>query len=124
MRIGEVTEAGDPVARLTVRGSRGNEREISAVLDTGFNGFLALSPHLIERLALEPLDTRVPVVLASGEERLLETYEATALLGEKPRNIVVVEAGEPLVGMALLWGFELHIECWERGQVEVQRRAT
>ncbi len=124
MHIGEVTREGDVTIRLTVRGAGGSEQDISAILDTGFNGFLALPPRLVEALGLESLETRVPVVLASGEERLLETYEATALLDATPHVIVVVEAAEPLLGTALLWDHELHIECWERGRVQIQPRAA
>ena len=37
---------------LQVRGPGGQEEDIEAVIDTGFNGFLTLSPALVTRLAL------------------------------------------------------------------------
>jgi hypothetical protein len=38
--------------RLLIRGPGGPEQEIEAVIDTGFNGFLTLSPALVRRLGL------------------------------------------------------------------------
>ena len=38
----------EATVRLVVRGSGGQEQEIEAVIDTGFNGFLTLSPALVE----------------------------------------------------------------------------
>jgi hypothetical protein len=48
-----------------VRGSEDTEREIEALLDTGFNGFLALPAVLIDDLDLRPLG-REQITLASG----------------------------------------------------------
>ncbi len=54
---------------LFVRGPHGQEEDIEAVIDTGFNGFLTLSPALVRRLALPHLG-QSRAVLASGQEEI------------------------------------------------------
>ena len=64
---GVVNSAFDAVVNLVIRGSSGRAREIEAVIDTGFNGFLTLPPALVSELGL-PLVTRGTAFLADGEE--------------------------------------------------------
>jgi hypothetical protein len=47
-------------------------------------------------------------------------YEATIGFGGAVHSVEVVEAGEPLVGMGLLWGFDLRIQCMYGGQVVLE----
>jgi predicted aspartyl protease len=42
----------EAVIRLRVQGPGGHERELDAVIDTGFNGFLTLPPLLVNELGL------------------------------------------------------------------------
>ena len=42
---GVVNAAYEAVIRLSLRGPSGQAREIDAVIDTGFNGFLTLPPR-------------------------------------------------------------------------------
>ena len=66
---GIVNAAYEAVVTLPLRGQAGQERDIEAVIDTGYNGFLSLPPALVEELAgatttvsaLPPHDTR-PIV--------------------------------------------------------------
>ena len=46
MKIGTVDSTGDALVPLAVGGlgSEGPHRDVTALLDTGFNGFLALPP--------------------------------------------------------------------------------
>ena len=64
---GVVNSAFDAVVNLVIRGSSGRAREIEAVIDTGYNGFLTLPPALVSELGL-PLVTRGTAFLADGEE--------------------------------------------------------
>jgi len=104
---------------LTVHSGNGDEREIEALIDTGFNGGLALPVPNIEALAL-PRIGRERMRLASGDLRFARTYRAVVEMGKKRHSVRVIEAGEPLVGMALLWGYELHVQCVEGGHVAVE----
>ena len=66
----------EATVRLIVRGSGGQEQGIDAVIDTGFNGFLTLSPALVRQLGLPHLG-QSRVLLANGQEELLDLYEVT-----------------------------------------------
>ena len=120
MTIGEVTSDGDALVRVTVEDATGEAREVEAVLDTGFNGALALPHALVEAFGLARKGD-VVARLASGEERRILTYRATVLLGEAPsRPVTVVEAGEALVGAALLWNCKVCLNYAEGGAVEIE----
>ena len=64
---GVVNSAFDAVVNLVIRGSSGRAREIEAVIDTGYKGFLTLPPELIAELGL-PFVTRGTAFWADGEE--------------------------------------------------------
>ena len=123
MRVGHVTANGRARVRISVMGIAGANEEIDALLDTGFNGALALSSEQIAALGLNQR-SKTRIVLASGERRHVPTYRATIRFGTKKQTVLVAEAGEPLVGMALLWGYDLHIQCADGGDVVVEERST
>lgn len=118
--IGRVTGDREVVVPLLVHAENGADRQVDALLDTGFNGYLALPAHMIESLELHRLG-REQVTLASGKTHLVGKYEATLAFGGTVHSVEVVEAGEPLVGMALVWGFDLRIQCIDGGQVALER---
>ncbi|MCS3953167.1 putative aspartyl protease [Salinibacter ruber] len=78
--IGRVTGDREVVVPLLVRAQNGADRQVDALLDTGFNGYLALPAHVIESLELHKLG-REQVTLASGEIHLVGKYEATLGFG-------------------------------------------
>ncbi len=118
--IGRVTGDREVVVPLLVHGQNGGDRQVDALLDTGFNGYVALPARVIELLELQRLG-REQVTLASGKTHLVGKYEATIGFGGSVHSVEVVEAGEPLVGMGLLWGFDLRIQCMDGGQVVLER---
>ena len=101
----------------------GNEtvRESEALVDTGFNGGLALPARHVEGLKLS-LVGRERMLLASGDLHVARTYRASVELKGKRASVRVVEAGKPLIGVALLWGYDLRIECVENGRVVLDKR--
>ena len=122
MKIGEVTSDGDALVRVAVYDTDENAHDVHAVLDTSFNGFLALPARLIEEFGLA-YRNELQIVLASGEKRAVSTYEATLRWDGERRSAVVIEAGEALAGMALFWGHVLRVDCTEGGAVHAQERA-
>jgi predicted aspartyl protease len=52
MISGLVTGDGQAVIHLTVRGPTGQEQDIEAVIDTGFDGWLSLPSSIIASLNL------------------------------------------------------------------------
>jgi clan AA aspartic protease len=117
MITGIVTVAREAVISLTVRGPNGQEQEIEAVIDTGFDGSLTLPPALITTLGL-PWRRRGRALLADGNESVFDIYEATVLWDGTARRASVDEVDVmPLVGMALLYGYELTMQIVEGGRV-------
>lgn len=60
-------------------------------------------------------------VLADGSECVFDIYEGMALLEGRLRRIAVDEASTaPLVGMALLHGYELNVQVQNGGSVTIK----
>jgi predicted aspartyl protease len=53
MITGVVTEDRQALIRLIVRGPAGNEQEVAAIIDTGFDGWLSLPFSIVLPLDLE-----------------------------------------------------------------------
>jgi clan AA aspartic protease len=105
--------------RLVVRGSGGQEQEIAAVIDTGFNGFLTLSPALVRQFGL-PHIGQSRALLANGQEELLDLYEVTLLWDGQWRTVETDAADtDALVGMSLLYRYNVSVEAVEGGQVVI-----
>ena len=120
MIIGVVNAHAEATIRLPVRAADGQEQEIEVVLDTGFNGSLTLPPTMIAGLGLQ-WRTRGLVMLANGTEDYCDIYAATIIWDGRPRNILVEAADtDPLVGMALLYGHDLHVQVVEGGSVVIE----
>jgi clan AA aspartic protease len=116
---GVVNDNLEATIRLLVRGPGGQEQEIEAVIDTGFNGFLTLSPSLVRRLGL-PHIGQSRALLANGKEEILDLYEVT-LLWDGQWQPVEADAADTdaLVGMSLLYRYSIYVEAVEGGQVMI-----
>jgi clan AA aspartic protease len=120
MIIGVVNAQTEAIIRLPMRAADGRAQEIEAILDTGFNGSLTLPPSVIASLGLR-WRTRGLVMLANGTEDYCDIYVATVIWDGSPRNILVEAADtDPLVGMALLYGHDLHMQVIEGGRVVIE----
>lgn len=120
MMNGAVDAHYDAIVRLPVQGPQGQQEEINAVVDTGFNGWLTLPPATIAQLGL-PFRRRGRAFLADGSESIFDIYEGTVIWDGQPQRIAVDEAdADPLIGMRLLAGFELIIEVVAGGQVTIR----
>ena len=106
--------------RLTVREANGQRKRIKAVIDTGFDGFLTLSPGLITELRLVS-DGQDCATLADGSETTFNVFLAVIIWDRHNRNINVDEMNAtPLIGTALLEQFELHAQFRPRGKVTIK----
>jgi len=120
MITGIVTEDREAVIRLRVRGPSGHDQEVEAVVDTGFDGYLSLPPALISNLEL-PWKRRGLAVLADGSETVFDIHEGTVDWHKQNRRITIDSAETaPLVGMALLEGYELKMQIRTRGKVQIK----
>ena len=91
MISGVVTDDRQAVIHLTVRGPAGQEREIEAIIDTGFDGSLSLPSSIVVQLGL-PWRQRGRALLADGSESVFDIYEATVDWDGEARRIAVDEA--------------------------------
>ena len=121
MITGTVNASREARIHLSIRDVADHERDIEAVVDTGFNGPLTLPSGLIANLGL-PWRTRTVVVLANGATEECDVYTATITWDGSRRRIVVQAADTtPLVGMGLLYGYQVIINVVEGGQVVIRR---
>lgn len=120
MIVGTV-RAREPLIRLTIRGFRGRRQEIHAVVDSGYTGWLTLPPAVLVALNLRWRGFGRGI-LADGSVRAFDVYQAKVVWDGRVRSVFVDEFdATPLVGMALLRGFELKIQVRARGRVTIKR---
>ena len=113
--------AREAVVRLTLQGPTGQEREVEAVIDTGYSGFLTTSPALVSELGLAHRGQNY-AALAGGSEVVFGFYALTVLWDGQPRQVDTDVLGDvrPLVGMRLLDGHSLHMDVEDGGRVVIQ----
>lgn len=117
---GVVTANREAVIRLAVRGPSGQEQEIEAVVDTGFDGWFSLPPVLIAQLELQ-WRRRGRALLADGSECVFDIYEGSVVWDGRLRRVALDEASAaPLIGMALLQGYELNVQVRNGGSVIIR----
>jgi clan AA aspartic protease len=117
-----VVKSDEGRIRLRVKGFRGRQQEVEAIIDTGYTASLILPPALVARLGLrwQSLDR---FTLADGSECVLDVYEAKVVWDGQVRTILVDEAdSEPLVGMRLLRGHELKMQIRAGGKLTIKRQ--
>ena len=120
MIAGVVNADYEAVIRLEVQGPAGQKREVDAIVDTGYNGFLTLPPHLIAALGLIR-QGRGRATLANGSEDIFDIYDVRVLWDSQSREIETDAADTtPLVGMALLNGYDLHIQVTIGGRIAIE----
>ena len=93
-----------------------------AIVDTGFEGGVALPVSLMDGVDFEPL-SMIPIALADGTTRWLPTYSGVATIGKitEPVAIIALPQGSPLVGMTFLDGLRLTVNAWPGGDVIISR---
>jgi clan AA aspartic protease len=120
MITGIVNARHEILIRVPIRNAAGQEQEVEAILDTGFNGSLTLPAALIANLGL-PWRSRGNAVLANGNVEQFDIYAATVVWDRLPRQILVQSIDTaPLLGMALLAGCHLRVQVTVGGTVQVE----
>jgi clan AA aspartic protease len=94
---------------------------VEAVVDTGFTGHLTLPRATVDALGL-PIIGSAESILADGSLVMEDVCLARVLWhgAERPVRVLVADA-TPLLGMALMRGSELRVECVGGGEVSVER---
>jgi clan AA aspartic protease len=124
MITGVINGEFEPIIPLFIHRSDGKVFTQDAIVDTGFNGWLSLPPDLITQLNLT-WKRRGRAILGDGSECVFDIYEAVVVWDETLLTIPVDEAdSEPLVGMSLMEGYQLTMQVFEGGQVELRKVGT
>lgn len=122
MIVGSVTPYREPVIDLGLYDVSGQATITRAIVDTGFTDFLTLPTTVILALGLAPAGS-MRVALAHGSEINLQSHLGDVLWDGQRRTVMVLEAdGDPLVGMAMLYGYELYVHVVDGGRVTIDRR--
>jgi len=117
---GVVTAEREAVLVVTLQGADGRRHTVSAVVDTGFSGFLTLPPALLAALGSPQIGVG-RALLANGAEELFTLYEATVIWDGEPTTLEVDAADTTaLIGMSLLEGYTLTVQVTPSGMVTVQ----
>ena len=106
-----------------LEGPAGETREIAAIIDTGFTGFLTVTPAVAVELGL-PSHGTARATLADGSE-ITFPYYGVAVLRSGRRRYVEGDAADttPLVGMRLLDGHSLYVEVEDGERVVTEPTA-
>jgi clan AA aspartic protease len=118
MMQGYVNQNYEAMLSLVVR--NGDKlKSITAVIDTGFTGFLSLPIATIRELELS-WSYRDRATLGDGSEVLFDIYDGMVIWGGQYREIEINAAEtEPLIGMSLLRGYRLQVDAVQGGLVTI-----
>jgi clan AA aspartic protease len=115
MIYGAVNVRREATLPLVVGNSTEQREVINTVIDTGFDGFLSLPSEVIVRLGL-PWTISNPATLGDGSETVFDFYTGTVIWDGQYRTIDIAESEtEPLLGMAMLYGYRLQVDAVEGG---------
>ena len=111
----------EAIIRVKVFGPTGRKTEFEALIDTGFNGALTMPLVLIEALQLKWREAGFSE-LGDGSICSFEQYDGIVIWkGEKQKVTIEASDAMPLVGMALLHGYELKVQVRRRGKVTIRK---
>jgi clan AA aspartic protease len=120
MIYGVVNLRREATLPLVVGNTNKQQKVVDTVIDTGFSGFLSLPSSIITALDL-PWSASDIVTLGDGSETLFDLYTTNVIWDGQYRDIYIAESEtEPLLGMALLYGYRLQIDHIEGGIVKIE----
>ena len=119
MTGGRVTEDLKAKIEIAIRDGDGVWNVLEAVIDTGFNGQLALPDETVQSLGLILHRSR-RVTPAIGGTRVVASGNVDVRWNNIPRRARVIQAGtEPLIGMEFLWNHRIVIDAIANGAVSI-----
>jgi clan AA aspartic protease len=119
---GVVNSDLEATIRVQILGPTGQQDEVTAVIDTGYNGDLSLPLAVVTALSLSPLASR-SVRLGDASRKVLNFYRARIHWDGQVRTVRVLCVEEdPLIGTGLLEGFDLKVEFVAGGRVTLEAR--
>ena len=123
MITGTVTENLDLLVTVEIANSNGVFEPLEVIMDTGFNGDLALPRDVILDLGLA-YRGQITWTLATGQEATMANYDGVLSWHGRPREVGVVETeSESLLGMALLIGSKFTVDARIGGEVVIEENS-
>ena len=124
MITGKTNEYLEAMITINLQGTDGALISVGSILDTGFDGDLALPSAAIQRLNLESSGPRW-AMLANGAFASVPTYKGTIIWHNHPVEAVIIETnGDSIVGTSLLQDSILTMQVWDGGDVFIEERAS
>ena len=120
MMQGLVNQSCEATISIVISNTNREPQLINAVIDTGFTGYLSLPREIIDALNL-PWTGIDRGTLGDGSEVTFEVYAARVIWDGQYRDIPINEAEtDPLIGMSLLYGYDLRVRVVEGGTVAIE----
>ena len=123
MMRGNVNSAKHPMILLKLSGLDGRSETVAALIDTGYDGNLTVTPEIAEKLAF-PFREMRSFELGSGQIKDFPIHDARIEWDGKIIDSLstIVTEGGVLIGMSLLEGYTLFIDAIDGGEVRIQAR--
>lgn len=119
---GRIDENYEARVTLEILAGQGLQHSVEFLVDTGFNGFLALPMSLVKSL-----DLRLGGVqrgqTADGRLGFFDTVLAEFLWHGQPLQVHAQVLDEPLIGTRLLRGHEVHATWVPGGGFSLEKRS-
>ena len=90
------------------------------LIDTGFNGFIAVPQSLVHRLGLKLLDVQAGIT-ADGRASYFDTVEITVLWHDEAHTVQAQILDEALIGTRLLRGSRIQADWIRDGTFLVEQ---
>jgi clan AA aspartic protease len=120
---GTISAQREGIIRLTLSDAYAMPRDIDFMVDTGYTGELTLPPELMADLGLRRIGL-ARLFLGDGHVAITDDYEAAIdWYGESIVVTVSQAECEPLIGMSLMYGFELVMPILESATLKLERLA-
>jgi clan AA aspartic protease len=119
MITGQVSSALEAMVEVQVADFQAQLHAVQASIDTGYTGFLTLPPATVTSLGLAWV-SRAQGLLADGSLGIFDVYRAAVMWDGNIRLIdVEVADADPLLGMALLHGYEFFMQVIFGGRITI-----
>ncbi len=118
--LGVVTDELEATLPLHIPIASGEAELVTAVIDTGFNGYLTLPDDLLHRAGFS-FHSYAQAELGDGNTVTLRKFEGDVLWYGVRRPVTALETNAaPLVGMAFLAGQRLVVDVAVEGTVSIE----
>ena len=118
MHRGTVNQSLEPCVGLTLSDFGNTTHAVDFIIDTGSNEEIVLPQTIIGQFNLIRGDD-VRIILGNGEAITSATYSAQVEWHGQPRDVVVTEGSEALIGMLLIEGSNLSVDATLGGAVTI-----